>query len=260
MQRRSPAGSRPSCASGRPHQGRRRRFRSTSAQEPRGRTREQTATARACSGAPGRQAARTGRRRRQHQPGCDARRPRGGQPDSYQAAVRHATHDGPSACPPRPSRRAPGPPGDRISGAPLPFDSRAESRASENVTTRKCPASARTAGRIHCQRPWMPGISTSGGPFPTTIIDLAATSDADLRVLHSAVLPSTLHRSDSIMCHADCRHPPRQRRRSEAANSRTSRVRRLTFRSPRRSTRAYEDALVASGCQLHRIAAEPESS
>src|SRR5580765_1471256 len=44
------------------------------------------------------------------------------------------------------------------------------SPASEKLRTRNVRASSSTVGRAHSQRPCIPGISTSGGPLPTSII------------------------------------------------------------------------------------------
>ena len=46
------------------------------------------------------------------------------------------------------------------------------SSASEKVTTRQRRASASTPGRIHSQRPWMPGITASGGPDPRSTMSI----------------------------------------------------------------------------------------
>src|SRR3954452_3936435 len=37
---------------------------------------------------------------------------------------------------------------------------------------RQVGTSARRAGRIHSQRPWMPGITMTGGPDPSSIISI----------------------------------------------------------------------------------------
>ena len=59
--------------------------------------------------------------------------------------------------------------------------------ASENVSTRNDAASASTAGRMYSQRPWRPGMSTSGGPLPRSI-----RSRIDLRFAVSVSVPQRL--------------------------------------------------------------------
>ena len=77
----------------------------------------------------------------------------------------------------RPTRSRP-PPGSRsICRMKLSNPSRSSNRtrlpqspASVKLSTRNVRASAFTVGRIHSQRPCRPGMSTSGGPFPTSIV------------------------------------------------------------------------------------------